>query len=531
MHRIATFATLLVALVAPVVRAVDPMVQVGVDQTDEVADIEAGAVQANGKYGYVTCHWSPACVGKYRNNAGGAAPTYLGRLEMQNDEDNAENFFFTDATEAYGVFTVRTFDYDLFKLEVYVAKVALYPDTNTLPTRVGISPVVSSWDADGNGLGPVQATALYGDFMYLATRTGYIVKVAVGTGATLPSLVSTSAVPGPFTDVSGQMVVNGPLGMLYVGARSPSPSLGKYSTGVAGGAPVYQTLLALPGAPKAGAIDVANDIAYWCLETDPGQVVKIKLNSDDPTAAPEIIGALTLDEGEEYPYSIALDLVNGFGYVGTVFGKLIRINLNGNGEAPTRQSTLELDPPDQQLTVAAYNAATGMLYMVSYDDPSTYYKLSTGVPVPDPPAPPVGEATLMAAGPKRPVARGAKVTVHLTLTMPGVTKAAKGAPKLTKTTAFYAVTLNVPEGIAVLKASIPLGAGNLNKAVVDGAHVTWPRVPLKVGRTTPQKVHLKLTAQVGMNAVSPLQFDATAENLDTRATVTAEPSPLEVGLK
>lgn len=61
---------------------------------------------------------------------------------------------------------------------------------------------------------------------------------------------------------------------------------------------------------RGGAIDVVNDIAYWCAGGAPGIVYKIALNSAS-TAAPTIIESVTLAAGENDPRSIALDLANG----------------------------------------------------------------------------------------------------------------------------------------------------------------------------------------------------------------------------
>jgi hypothetical protein len=51
-----------------------------------------------------------------------------------------------------------------------VAKVALYPDTDTVPTRFDVLDLGTSYGALG-------AAAAFDDYMYLATTTGYILKV------------------------------------------------------------------------------------------------------------------------------------------------------------------------------------------------------------------------------------------------------------------------------------------------------------------------------------------------------------------
>ena len=86
--------------------------------------------------------------------------------------------------------------------------------------------------------------------------------------------------------------------MALAGGESSSPT-------------VYDSTLAFPaGAPVTSAIDVDNDIAYYGVNTSPATIYKVALNSDS-TAAPTIIGSLTLATGENSAKSIALDLVNG----------------------------------------------------------------------------------------------------------------------------------------------------------------------------------------------------------------------------
>lgn len=261
--------------------------------------------------------------------------------------------------------------------------------------------------------------------------------------------------------------------------------------------------------------------------------------------------------------------------MGTRSGHVVRIVLGAPNAAPTRESSILLDPAVAAI-ITLFDTVTGFLYVtdvrrlhvpslghrnsrrqpgaspspsthsynglplyhtlpypLQYDTiPSVYFKIATR-------AASGGGTTLIATGPKHPVARGAKTVLRLRLVAP---KIAAGVPKKTKAgvlagtnkkgnTTYYSVTLDVPAGTTVLHASTPLGAGKNNKAVITATQVFWPRVPLKEGRAFPQKVHLKVTAKIAKSSVSPLLFDAVAENLDTGATLTAEPSPLEVQLK
>ena len=227
---------------------------------------------------------------------------------------------------------------------------------------------------------------------------------------------------------------------------------------------------------RAGAIDVANDIAYWVAAGSPGIVYKIALDSANPDNAPTIIGSpLTLAVGEETPRSIVLDLVNGYGYVGTTTGQVVRIILGAPADAPTRERSL-LPGSVAEAREILYDLATGFLYVADYNsDPSTYFKVAAR-------AASGGGTTLIATGPKHPVARGGKAVRRLRLVAPKITA---GVPKNTKAgvtsnkgnATYYLATLDMPVGATVLHASTALGAGKNNKAVITATQVYWPRVP------------------------------------------------------
>lgn len=152
---------------------------------------------------------------------------------------------------------------------------------------------------------------------------------------------------------------------------------------------------------RAGAIDVANDIAYWCASGNPNIIYKIALDSANPENKPTIIGSpLTLTVGD--PMSIVLDLVNGYGYVGTLDGEVLRIILGAPADAPTVESTLVLDPTGEVRSVLLYDPGMGFLYVPNFEEPSTYFKIATRSAG--------GGTTLLATGPKHPVARGPKLS-------------------------------------------------------------------------------------------------------------------------
>ena len=183
-------------------------------------------------YSYITCDYSPACVAKYCNNPGDAAPTFLGQLDLNNLENNAEDIFFTDAAEDYGIFFVGG-------NQIYsVVKVALFPNTDTLPTRLAVVRV-STFATTGL----LTSSAPYGGFMYIGTSTGQVLKVDVGPGALPPALMFTDPFTGPGGYRCGA-VINGPAGMVYFGTTGGGFTyIMKYSTATSTS---YKTSLQLP---------------------------------------------------------------------------------------------------------------------------------------------------------------------------------------------------------------------------------------------------------------------------------------------
>jgi hypothetical protein len=78
-------------------------------------------------------------------------------------------------------------------------------------------------------------------------------------------------------------------------------------------APTYDTSLTLPsGRISAAAIDVANDIAYWCA-FDSGEILVYKVDLKSATTdTPAVIGTVVVVGAGTSARSIVLDLANGY---------------------------------------------------------------------------------------------------------------------------------------------------------------------------------------------------------------------------
>ena len=82
--------------------------------------------------------------------------------------------------------------------------------------------------------------------------------------------------------------------------------------------------------PKSAVIDAAGGYAYFGCDTWPSRVVKVRLS--DFTR----VGAITFEEGEDYLESAVIDASEGYAYFGcyTSPGKVVKVNV---GEAaPTK---------------------------------------------------------------------------------------------------------------------------------------------------------------------------------------------------
>lgn len=100
---------------------------------------------------------------------------------------------------------------------------------------------------------------------------------------------------------------------------------------------------------QSAAIDVERGHLYVAAYTPaPGRIVKLKVGEGD--AAPERLGALILNAGEEDLASIAIDSVNGYGYVSedAVNPQVIKFALGEGDALPTRIGAALLNTsPDQ----------------------------------------------------------------------------------------------------------------------------------------------------------------------------------------
>lgn len=75
-------------------------------------------------------------------------------------------------------------------------------------------------------------------------------------------------------------------------------------------------------------------------------------------------------------------------------------------------------------------------------------------------------------------------------------------------TSYWAVRVEMPMRVRVLSAPTPGGVGLADRAIVNATTVFWPRIPLKEGPSSAQKITLKLGLFVEPTVTeSPLDFN------------------------
>ena len=83
---------------------------------------------------------------------------------------------------------------------------------------------------------------------------------------------------------------------------------------------------------------------------------------------------------------------------------------------------------------------------------------------------------------------------------------------------YWAIRVEMPMRVRVLSAPTPAGVSLADKAIVNTTTVFWPRIPLKEGPGSAQKVTLKLGLFVEPTVTdspldfNPLQFKVTAKS-------------------
>ncbi len=271
-----------------------------------------------------------------------------------------------DTTNGYAYFGTNTAPGN-------VIKVALGTGA-TQPTVVGVAPL----NAGENNLTCAIIDAANG-FAYFGTSTspGIVVKIKLGAGAAAPARVAAlalSALLPPENNLTSA-VIDTTNGYGYFGA-----------TGLLGVGTVVKVSLAGAMArigaaafnageltPVSGVVDTAAGFAYFGTSNAPGVVVKIALGAG--AAVPTRVGALTLAAGENNLTCAVIDTTAKFAYFGTstTAGKVVKVNLT------TFLATATLNVPGTtNLTSAIIDPAGAYAWFGSGNSPALVQKLNLG---------------------------------------------------------------------------------------------------------------------------------------------------------
>lgn len=120
--------------------------------------------------------------------------------------------------------------------------------------------------------------------------------------------------------------------------------------------------------------------------------------------------------------------------------------------------------------------------------------------------------TVKATGPKAYIPEGGKANLKITIS--GAKLASLRGLRVKKpVTTDWALTLELPRHTRALKASIPSSVGKVGAPIISATEVQWPRVPLREGSTSSQRITLKVQVMLEPSVDSNnLVFNAVLTN-------------------
>ena len=289
-----------------------------------------------------------------------------------------------------------------------------------------------------------------GGYAYFGTGTtlGRVVKVALGSGAQMPTRVGGVALgpgEGPLTCAA----IDPAAGYAYFGTNTLPGRVIKVALGSGADPPERVGAVTLNAGENflwSAVIAPAGAHAYFGTNTSPGIVVKVSLGAG--SNPPERAGALTLDTGENSLYAAVIDPSAGYAYFGarTSPGRVVKVALGDALTSPTRVGAVTLNAGENNLNAATMDPAAGYAYFGTYTSPGIVVKVELGAGS-NPPTR-IGAVTL-STGENTPVSAGIDTASGYayfgTVTSPGiVVKVALGAGAAPPSRV-DAVTLNTGE--------------------------------------------------------------------------------------
>jgi hypothetical protein len=274
---------------------------------------------------------APGKVVKVAVGAGTAAPTRVGALTLNSLEDRLRCGVI-DWAAGYALFGTHTWP-------GRVVKVALGAPTAP-PTRVGTAVLIG---LEEGGLMCAGADTAAG-YAYFGTAAapGRVVKLSVGSGASLPVRIGT-AVLSTGENAPDRTIMDVTNACAYFGFASNPALLVKVALGAGAAVPARAGAVTLNiGAGGSTAnTNPASRLAYLGVNTPPHRIVKMLLGNG--STLPSRIGSLPLLTSANPLRTAAIDSANGFAYLGeseATGGSALKAALSQKGYVKATTTTL-----------------------------------------------------------------------------------------------------------------------------------------------------------------------------------------------
>jgi photosystem II stability/assembly factor-like uncharacterized protein len=298
---------------------------------------------ANG-YAYFACGTNPSIIVKVQMTAGNALPVRIGAVTLNSGEKFMRRGVI-DTANGYAYFASNA------STPTIVAKIALGSGANP-PTRVGVATIDSAQHNIGSAvIDTANGYAYFGSYDggHDPATTANVYKVALGSGANAPSLISAV----PLGSGEGELcsaLLDPIAGCAYFGTDHRYPGkIYRMRLGAGGAAPVESGTLALNGGASANPTDGNNEVNTVTV----------------PPAAP-------LPWGEVFLQSAVIDTAGGYSYFGTDSspGQVVKVCFSQRNQI--KGTRIVLNEAAAVNDVRFYShAASGNVRLAIYDNAAT----------------------------------------------------------------------------------------------------------------------------------------------------------------
>lgn len=324
--------------------------------------ISAGCLDPANGYGYFSTE-SPGPVGaliKITLGNGNAPPLRVGAVALTNPVTGAV----IDPLNSYAYFVGNSIEkFDL---------------SQALPVQVASTPLPFNYPLFGPAViaGDIQAGYLYIESNGSNNNPAQFAKFAVGPGSASPYQVGGTQKFNTQETSFTTAVIDPTLGYLYFG--SSDPAVVKFAVSGAEDPPVLAGTTSL--VPDSSyllmniGLDSPHEYAYFASSTS---LIKIDLSTTPPTR----LGSTTLTAGDGSIESGVIDAVNGYAYVCTNAGNVVKLALGVGAVLPSELGAVALDSQANVLPAVVIDQNNGYLYIAASTSASVgeIVKVAVGV--------------------------------------------------------------------------------------------------------------------------------------------------------